>query len=79
MLRPLFMRVEKLWRRRGGPKARTVLAKPRSKVSRQLPGWDESLALLRSGWRNDTSPLNGCCTAAGRLLCVNLLKAEQLS
>jgi hypothetical protein len=32
--------------------ARTVLAKPRSKVSCQLPGWNESLALLRSGWRN---------------------------
>jgi hypothetical protein len=32
----------------------------------ELPGWNESLALLRSGWRNDTSPLKGCCARTAR-------------
>jgi hypothetical protein len=73
---PLVLRVENFWRRGSDSKPGTVL---QSAFECELPGWNGSLALLRSGWRNDTSPQNGCCTAAGRLLCVNLLKAEQLS
>jgi hypothetical protein len=35
-------------------------------------------AVLRTGWKGDTSPRNGCCAATWRLLAVNLLKPQRL-